>query len=298
MPIIADLIPGSGPTLDDLVTEVVATVQGFAVAPDQLATLKTGITAGALTLVVEGDASPGVFEVENELVYVTAVDPNTGTCTVHPRGRGWQGTTASAHAAGSVVSVGPALSRGRCTGLINDTLASLYPAVFGVGSGSGTVDGPMLEIPSEAEAVLDVRVLDNDGDWQRVRHWEAEHYSLAGASGRVVRLPRSCDGDSVQVVYALRPATFTSPDQQWSDTGLSLGLKDVVVLGVLARFAKVLDLGRLTDRFSSPKGDAQQPQLGAGFAMARQLQADFQAALDRETKALRDLYPARSHFVR
>ena len=55
MPIIADLIPASGPTLD------------------------------ALTFTVIGEASAGVKEIGDELVLVTAVDQESGTCTVHPR---------------------------------------------------------------------------------------------------------------------------------------------------------------------------------------------------------------------
>ena len=298
MPIIADVTASSGPTLGQLVTEIVTTVQGYAVAPDQLVSLKTTVTAAALILVVDGECSPGLLEIDDELVYVTAVDLLSGTCTVHPRGRGWLGTTAAAHTAGAVVVVSPTLPRSRCVTLVNDVVSSLYPSVYGVGSGTGTVDGPSLEIPADAEAILDVRVQDSNGYWQTVRHWQAENASAVGLTGRVVRLPRNCLGDLVQVVYASRPEQLAASEQYWSDTGLSIGLKDVVVMGVLARFAMVLDLGRLTDRFATPKGDQQQPQLGAGFGMARQLKADFTAALDREAKALRDLYPARSHFVR
>lgn len=301
MPIIADTSDTSGsfgPTLEDLVTDVVGAAQGLALAPDKLVTLSGAISSSALQMKLLGDVSPGVFEIGDELILVTAVEASSGTCTIHPRGRGWQGSTAAAHSAGDVVAEGPALPRHRARSWINDVISSMYPTVFGVATATGSLDSVMFETTSDAEEILDVRVLDDDGDWQRVRHWEAEAASAAATAGRVVRIPTVCLGRTVQVVFSVRPEQLSGLDQQWSDTGLSLALKDVVVTGVLAKFAKTLDIGRLSDRFSSPKGDAQQPQLGAGFAMARQLGAEFQAGLDREASALRRLYPPRTHFVR
>lgn len=297
MPIIADLTPSAGPTLDQMVTEIVSTAQGHSVAPDRVITLADALTDDALTLTVIGSPSPGVFEIGDELIYVTAVDENTGTCTIHPSGRGWTGTSPAAHAAGAVVTEGPALPRARVAAAVNDVLTSLFPTIFGVAEVEGELTETMFEIPADAEFICDVRVL-RDDEWHRVVHWEAEMSSSAAATGKVVRIPRVSIGSTVQVVYGLRPEVFTAEDQRWTDTGLGLGVKDIVVMGVLARFVQALDIGRLTDRFVSPRGDTQQPQLGAGFAMARQLRTDFQAALDREAMALRKLYPARSHFVR
>lgn len=297
MPIIADVTASSGPTLDELVTEITSAARGFSIAPDKWITLAGDMAEGALTFTVIGEASAGVKEIGDELVLVTAVDQESGTCTVHPRGRGWEGSVATAHLEGDVVLEGPALPRSRCAKMVNDAIAHLHPVLFGVGSVTEVTTGYRVELPAEAEHVLEVREL-HDGEWHRARHYEAEMSSEHGTTGRAVRLPSTCIGTEVKVVYAARPEPFATVDQQWSDTGLSVGAKDVVVLDVLARFAQVLDIGRLTDRFVSPKGDPQQPQLGAGFGMARQLRADYETALAREALALRTLYPARSHFVR
>lgn len=300
MPIIADVGPTQGPTLDQLVTEIIAQSQGFSISPERIATLKDAITQDALTMVVQGDnVSAGVFEVGDELILVSSVDDATGTCVIHPRGRGWQGTVAVAHDADEIVVSGPALPRARVVAAINDTINSVYPAVFGIASVTGSLetDGTVLELPADAEAVLEVRV-ENDGDWERVRYWETEVSTLVGTTTRGVRLPRTSAGDTVQVIYSTRPQALSASGQHWSDTGLSLGVKDIVVMGVLARFAQSIDLGRLGDRFVTPNGDAQQPQISLGFQMARQLRTDFQAALALEATALRNLYPARSHFVR
>ena len=299
MPIIASAGPTAGPTLDQLVTEIIAQSQGFSISPERIATLKSALTEDSLSMAVEGDVSAGVFEVGNELILVSSVDTDSGTCVIHPRGRGWQGTVKATHAVGDVVVSAPALPRARVVAAINDTINSVFPSVFGVATVTGELgpDVPLFELPSDAEAVLEVRVR-SDEDWVRVRHWEAEMSTLTGATTKAVRLPRTSAGDTVQIVYAVRPQTLSAYDQFWSDTGLSLGVKDIVVMGVLARFAQSIDLGRLGDRFVTPNGDPQQPQIGLGFQMARQLRADFTAALAQEATALRTLYPARAHFVR
>lgn len=295
MPIISDSSPSYGPTFEQLITEIVTSAQGFAVAPDRMVTLTTDMTETSTSLSLDTQVSPGVFEIGDELILVTAAADKD--CTVHPRGRGWQGTLAVTHSAGDVVTEGPVFPRARCAQLINDVIQGLFPTVFGVGQIQGPMSGVMFEVPVDAELILDVRTLVDD-EWVRVRTWEPEMQSNAAMTGKVIRIPGIPEGQIVQVVFGTRPEALTDNDQRWSDTGLGSGLKDAVVAGVLARFARNLDLGRLSDRFVTPQGDSQQPQLGAGFAMARQLDADFKASLDREATALRNAYPARAHFVR
>lgn len=299
MPIIADLTASTGPTLDELVTEIIHTAQGYSIAPDRIVALSSSLDDAALSFTVTGIVSPGLVEIGDELIYVTSVDEGTGTCTVHPRGRGWQGSTAASHAVGDVVVDGPALPRHRTAAAINDVISSMFPSLYAVGVTEAVTDGLFVEVPADAEFVLDVRRYGVDGEWHRVRAWEAEMASASAATtGKAVRLPTVGVGHDVRVVYAVRPEQLTTGDATWSTTGLSLAVKDIVVTGVLSRFAQVLDVGRLTDRFITSRGDTQQPQLTTGFQMARALKADYQAALDREAHALRTLYPARSHFVR
>lgn len=298
MPIIADTSATTGPTLDQLVNEITSAAQGHAITPDKVLYLSGAITDTDLSLTLAGGtASPGVFEVGDELILVTLVDSATGVATVHPRGRGWMGSTAVAHADGDLVTESPALPRARIQSSINDVILSLFPALYATDEVYATTTGTILEVPATAEFILDVRVQQSD-EWVRVHSWEQEMRSETSTTGRGLWLPTVSLGSYVQVIYATRPEPFADTTQTWSDTGLAAGVKDVVVLGVLARFAQVLDIGRLTDRMTTPRGDNQQPQLGTGFAMARQLRADFQAALDREANALRKLYPARAHYTR
>lgn len=298
MPIIAETAATSGPTLGELVTEVATSAQGFAVAPDRILSLVGDLSDTALSFKVDSDCSPGVFEIGDELILVTAVDASTHVCTIHPRGRGWQGSTASVHSDGDFISESPAFPRRRIVQAINDAISGLYPQLFGVGSVTGVVASGTVELPADAELVLDVRTLVG-GSWERVRDWEAEFSSSAAPNtGKAVRVVTLSDGTEVQVVFGTLPAPLSSPEQYWSETGLSIGAKDIVVTAVLAKFVTLIDIGRLTDRFVTPRGDTQQPQIGAGVAIARQLKADYKVALDAEVAALRELHPARVHFVR
>ena len=237
MPIIADVYASEGPTLDQLITEVVTNAQGFAIAQDQVYPLSADITDSDLTMVVEGAMAPGTFEVDNELIRVIAVDTATGTCTIHPSGRGWLGSTPAAHSAGAVVTEDPVFPRVRVMTAINDTISSLYPRLYGVGVLETTMGETWtVELPADAEGVLDVRYLDQvSSEYKRVRAWEAENSAGDTTTGHSVLVPRLCQGDTVRVVYSVRPERFATGDQYWSDTGLSLPIKDLVQTAALAR---------------------------------------------------------------
>jgi hypothetical protein len=300
MPFIADDFSADGPSLDQLVTEVVTSAQGFGVAPDKIRALDEDLTDSALTMKVSDARSPGVYEVEGELIYVTSVDSASGTCTIHPAGRGWLGSVAASHSAGALVSESPVFPRARVATAINDVITSLYPDIFGVGTLRVTAGTTWtIELPAAAETVLDVRRLDpTTSEWRRMRVWETEHSAADTVSGRSVLLPKADFQDDILVVYATRPQRLTTGDLLWSATGLDLGLKELVTLGALARLVRYLDLGRITDRFPGPQGDPQLPQPGSAFTMSRQLQAEFEQAKAREIRALRSRYPVRQHFTR
>ena len=300
MPIIADVYASDGPTLDQLVTEVVANAQGFAIAPDRHYVLVDAITASDTTLTIEGAQAPGVYEVENELVYVTAVDTVSGVCTAPSWGRGWKGSVAEAHDAGAMVTESPAFPRAVVARKINDTISTLYPRLFGVGSFDATMaDSWAVELPEDAEGVLDVRWLDPvSQEYRRIRTWEVENEAGDTTTGRSVLLPHANYGDEVRVVYSIRPQQFATGDQFWSETGLPLPIKSLVQAGTLADLVRNVDVGRFMDRMASPTSPQQQPQVSVGMQLARSMQQDFEAQLEREAQALRNRFPARQHFTR
>lgn len=297
MPIIVATTESAGPTLEDLVNELIIAVQGDSVAADQVRALGADCSATDTDLAISG-VGPGVVEIDDELIrLVSTGGPGSGQAVVHPRGRGWRGTTPAAHEAGAVVTVNPTLSRQAARQAITAVTRGLYPQVFGVFRQVSVKASDLVQIPSDAESILDVQTLEPDGSWTRVRAWEPV-FNAENLTSRAVRTPTVADGTTIQVTVGVRPEPLSALDQRWSDTGLPQPLADAVILGALARLARLYDFGRFGDRASRAEGDNQQPQLGAGFAMARQIQADYQAAVDREAQVLRSQFPARVHFTR
>ncbi len=61
MPIIADVTASSGPTLDDLVTEITSAARGFSIAPDKWVTLAGDLTEDGLQFtILEDDLPDGI----------------------------------------------------------------------------------------------------------------------------------------------------------------------------------------------------------------------------------------------
>ena len=79
--------------LSDLVEDVLAQIQGYGAASDQVTALADDITADATTFTVD-DATgiaAGVIEVGDELMWVKSYDEPSGTVNVLKRG--WRGRT-------------------------------------------------------------------------------------------------------------------------------------------------------------------------------------------------------------
>lgn len=300
MPIIADVYASEGPTLDQLITEVITSAQGFTIAQDQVYALDADITDAALAMTIPGAEAPGTYEVDNELIRVISVDSASGLCTIHPSGRGWLGSTPTAHTAGAIVTEDPAFPRVRVMQAINKAISELYPRLYGVGSLDTTMGSTStVELPSDAEGVLDVRYLEPiSGEYQRVRTWELENQAADTTTGRCVLIPRLTEGDAVRVVYSIRPERFATGDQFWSDTGLPLSIQSLVQTYAISDIVRYIDVGRFTNRGASPIGQERQPQVSLGMQLSRSMRQDFDAQLDREAQALRNRFPARQHFTR
>jgi hypothetical protein len=293
-------------TYKDVVEEILSILQGYTLAPDQMTYLTSDLSADGLTLAVAayntGSAvnpglGAGLVEVGDELVWIDNYDDATSTLTALPRGRGWRGTTPTAHTTGETVVISPLVPRHRVKAAINDVLAALWPSLYGVAQDEFTYSSGTQSawpVPADAETVLDVRYRDRDNNWQRVRKWEVEH----SPSGSEVRLCGVEHGATVRVVYGKRPSPFAAETDDFTTTGLPVSAKDVVVYGALRALIPALDAGRLGVQYV-PADELDQPrQMGAAMSIAREFKQEYAAALQREQAALQNLYPARVHQTR
>lgn len=94
-----------------------------------VSSLNTTSTSVALTYEVGGIRAGAVIEINAEQMYVWAVDESTKTATVE---RAFNGTTASSHAANTIVVVNPRFPRNQILEAINDEMADLSSPMHGL----------------------------------------------------------------------------------------------------------------------------------------------------------------------
>jgi hypothetical protein len=157
------------------------------------------------------------------------------------------------------------------------------------------------EIPAEAESILDVRVKDFHGNWQRVRAWEVERSANTTdfPTGVMLRLPGLNQiGQTVRVIYGKRPVALVNESDPFTATGLDESVGDLVVLSVMANVLPMLDVARLqVTHVSADELDQPRP-LGSAISIARDFRQQYVTRLQQERTNLNLRYPARIHLTR
>jgi hypothetical protein len=292
-------------TLSSLIDETITDLQGFGTDNDSVATLTQDSTEGSLTLTVDDtdDIGRGIIEIDDEIIYVNTTDAST--VYVPPWGRGYKGTTAEVHLAGSPVWIAPTWPRSVVAREVNNTIRALYPDLFAVQSyefqASDSVSW-QYQLPANVERVLSVEWRWNlPESWNLVRAWELAYSSSPSdfPTGKSLLigdpLPLSC---TVRVVYATPPTLLSSSDQAFSDTGLPTSSRDLVVLGAAARLVPWQDTARLpVESVPSDALDQTKP-VGNASTVSQYLRQLYTLKLQSEVRAQQDRYPSRSHRVR
>lgn len=293
-------------SLADLVDDVLAQIQGYGASSDNVTSLSEDIDIDDTTLVVDDATgiSAGLIEIGDELMWVRSYDEASNSVTILPRGRGWRGSTAAAHATGDTVVVSPTVSRHRVKRALEDTVNAIWPTVFDpVATEFVYTDRTQLawEMPADAEIVLDVSYRDVLGDWQRIRFWELEQdvSTTDFATGNSLRIAsRVPVGQTVRVIYGRRPAVLSADASTLATSGLAESARELLQLGAVARLLPALDIGRLPVTNAAAAELDQPKPLGSAVSLAKTVEAQFQAALAREQASLHRKYPGRIHFVR
>jgi hypothetical protein len=204
---------------------------------------------------------------------------------------------------GETVTMSPLAPRSVVANAINDTITSLYPDLYGVGSTEFTCTSEAVaswSLPAEAEMVLSVRFKDSDGNWQKVRRWELENEMSSGdfATGKAIRICGVPVGQLVQVVYGVIPTRLDTGPTAFAESGLAASYRDLVVLGAQLRVLPSLDVARLSVRTVSADELDQPIQVGSATQLAKEMQARFTARVKQELSVLQRRYPAPVHFTR
>lgn len=294
-------------TYNALTDLVLMNLQGFSLDQDQITYLTNAISAGDTTFAVNDvtDTSRGLVEIEDELVWIQGIDSSSTTVTIAPRGRGWMGTTAVVHDAGTVVKNNPKWPRTIIKRAINDIVTSTYPDLFRVKTTTFVFQAAKFnyDLPADAADVLDVTwdVIGPTKRWPRVKRWRYVPNADQNThpTGKTVEiLDYIVPGRTVSVTYSALPVKLSSGADEFATTGLASTAEDVVLYGTCYRLSGYLDIPRLQMQNVEGNQRAQLVSPGAASNASKYFYALYQERLQREREILVSQWPRTTHLSR
>jgi hypothetical protein len=297
-------------TFGQMTDEVARKLAGFTLRQDRQTHLVSAINSTVTSIVVSSanNLSTGVIQIDDELIYVDAYDRATGTLSIPPYGRGYNGTFAASHQAGARVIISPTFPSIDIKGAINETIEAVYPDLYATATHTFSYSPARstYALPNEVETVLGLsyQTTGPSKEWLPIRGYRIDPMANTDTfdSKNSISIYSPVEpGRTVQVSYTTAPAVMDSNDDDFEIvTGLPASCKDVIVLGASARLSAFIDPGRLT--FGSAEAD-QQSQIagrayGAGTNASKYLLALYDKRLGEESRKLTDRNPTRIHFTR
>jgi hypothetical protein len=299
------------PTFNDLVDEVKSNLQGYTLRQDRITyvTNSAGLTTTSSEITV-GSASnlaKGIIEIDDELIWIDSFDKANNTLDVAPGfGRGYMGTTASPHAQYAQVTLAPTFPRVTIKKALNDTIRSLYPKLFAVGSTTFTFNAAQVTypLPDDCREVLYMswQTTGSSKEWLPIRKWRFDPLANTPTfnTQKTINLYENIQpGRTVKVWYTMVPDTMDANTDDFVDvTGLPDSCQDVIVYGACYRLLSFLDAGRIN--LSSAEADLNDTKIpsSAGSSVSKYVFALFQQRLQEEALKLSDQFPIRIHLSR
>ena len=299
------------PTFNDLVDEVKSNLQGYTLRQDRITyvTNSAGLTTTSSEITV-GSASnlaKGIIEIDDELIWIDSFDKANNTLDVAPGfGRGYMGTTASPHAQYAQVTLAPTFPRVTIKKALNDTIRSLYPKLFAVGSTTFTFNAAQVTypLPDDCREVLYMswQTTGSSKEWLPIRKWRFDPLANTPTfnTQKTINLYENIQpGRTVKVWYTMVPDTMDANTDDFVDvTGLPESCQDVIVYGACYRLLSFLDAGRIN--LSSAEADLNDTKIpsSAGSSVSKYVFALFQQRLQEEALKLSDQFPIRIHLSR
>jgi hypothetical protein len=295
-------------TFNNLVDDVQLDLAGFTYRQDRVTYITQAATSGDLTLKVAStdNIGKGIIEINDEMMWVDGYDRQSNTITIAPFGRGYNATVAAAHDVNSKVVITPTYPRQAVKRAINDTINSVYPKVFSVGSSavSFLASRTTYPVPQEAIQVLSMawQSVGPTLEWLPIRQWRWDPIAYAPSfpTGRTVSIyDNVLPGRTINIVYAHMPVNMTDNDDNFEIvTGLPSTMRDVIIYGSAWRLASYIDPARIS--ITSPQSDeldSKRPY-GTGTNVTKQLQNLYLQRLEEESLKQKLQYPTRVHYSR
>lgn len=286
------------PSAGDLVTECVTLMHGGTSSQDRVTALAADVAATDLTFTVTatfGQAvgiSPGIVEIDSELLFISGADASSNICTIVPFGRGFQGSTQQAHKAGSQVTSSPTFPRWTILRAMNETIGGLYPDLFGVETITLISTDTVNTYPLDSEAAWIISAWypsPLNGDRIPLRRFMKDPFDNALLVGDPVPA-----GSVITVTYAVEPQPFTGESDDFENvTGLPVSCSDLLVYGATIRLTPGLDISRAQTASVEQSARSTVVSPNAGMTASKYIMALYQDRLLNEKRSLRKLYPPR-----
>jgi hypothetical protein len=298
------------PTLNEMVDEVRANLQGYALRQDRITYVANAAglttTSTAITVGSSNNLAKGVIEIDDELIWIDSFTTATNTLNVIPGfGRGYQGTTAAPHAQYAQVTLSPTFPRSTIKKAINDTINSFYPKLWIASAYTFTFNASQTTyaLPDDVQDVLFIswQTTGSSKEWLPVNRWRLDTMANTATfnTQKTINIYEGIQpGRTVQVWYTSTPNTLDANTDDFADvSGLPDSCKDVVILGASYKLLSYLDAGRIN--LSSAEADLNDGKLPstAGVAASRYIFALYQQRLNEEALKLADKYPIRIHYT-
>jgi hypothetical protein len=299
------------PTFDQLVDEVKSNLQGYTLRQDRITYVSNtnglSTTSSAITVGSTSNLAKGIIEIDDELIWIDNFDKQNNTLNVAPGfGRGYMGTTASPHSQYAQVTLAPTFPRVTIKKALNDTIRSLYPKLFAVGSTTFTFNAAQVTypLPDDCREVLYMswQTTGSSKEWLPIRKWRFDPLANTPTfnTQKTINLYENIQpGRTVKVWYTMVPDTMDANTDDFVDvTGLPESCQDVIVYGACYRLLSFLDAGRIN--LSSAEADLNDTKIpsSAGSSVSKYVFALFQQRLQEEALKLSDQFPIRIHLSR
>jgi hypothetical protein len=240
----------------------------------------------------------GVIQIDSELMYVWEISAGSKSLTVE---RGWNGTTAAAHAVGSIVTVDPKFPRAQILEAINaelDDLSSPVNGLFQIKTLELNYNGTwsMINLPT-TDTIIDLvsvslRYIATDYPKIRrcrlIRDLPNDDFN----SGYGIRFDEQVRAGRMVVVYKAPFTNVTSESQNIQNmTGLPTSCEDILMMGAQIRLVSPREVKR---NFTESQGDtrrAEEVPFGSVTGSVNQIIRMRRDRITSESAKLKRQYP-------
>ncbi len=290
-------------TLTKLIDEVSDVLHGYVRSQESKTSLTGSITDVATTFNVadQNSVSPGLVEIEDELVYVTMVDTNTGAVTIAPWGRAQSQTEAVAHSANAKVVNNPLFPRQRIRNALWGVIREVFPDVYAVGEAFFTVVPVKTNyvMPSDCHHVLQAQWLapGASGLWVEAGRWKQN--KRAGDPVELELFSGAWPGaNRLRVQYVKNPPATLGQSDDLSTYGYDNQVHDLFVMGATARCIGYVEPSRISLESVVNVAKAETTPPGSATNIAKYLDALFKRRLQDERDGQLLRHPPQMHFTR